>query len=316
MSLRQFISDTKTTLYRKPKEELARLIRWGPKGYFLLDRMKAQMEAAAWKLEPLTPTSDEKPLEIWFLTGKNFWYQSAFCAWTLAKQCGREISVGIVDDGSLTTEQEEGIRKLFPKGITIRREEIRDKVESLLPEEKFPVLRQRWVDYVNIRKLTDVHLGSTGMKLVLDSDMLFFNKPTELLDWWDHSKGEELALMTDCEESYGYSRPLMEKLTGATIPKLLNVGICGITSESLDWEELEHWSAKLLEVEGTSYFLEQALVAMLASNRSHRVMPVESYITFPTREHVLTKHGALQHYVSDSKPWYFGEAWKLASKSH
>lgn len=314
MSLRRNISKLKTTFYRKPKDELARLVRWGPKGYFLLDLWKKEMEAAAWKLKPLTSTSNKPAVEIWFLTGKNFWYQSAFCAWTLAKQCGREISVGLVDDGSLTDEQEKSLRKLFPKGTTIRKEEIRDKVEKLLPIDKFPVLRQRWADYVNIRKLTDVHLGSTGTKLVLDSDMLFFSEPTQLLDWWDNSQGEELCLMTDCEESYGYSRPLMEELTGAPIPKLLNVGVCGSSSDCIDWELIEHWCAKLLETEGTSYFLEQALVAMLASTHPHRVMPVESYLTFPTRDHVVKKQGILQHYVSDSKPWYFGEAWKLASE--
>ena len=287
--------------------------RWGPRAYFRCEAWKRQMEEGAWKLNPVEVTSDEPPLEIWFLTGKGFWYQSAFCAWTLAHQSGREISVSLVDDGTLSDRHEEGIRRLFPNGTTVRKEEITDKVETLLPIEKFPVLRQRWIDYVNIRKLTDIHLGSTGHKLVLDSDMLFFDKPTEMLDWWDQKENDELCLMTDCEESYGYSRPLMEKLTGATIPKLLNVGVCGSSSEQMDWEKLESWSAALVEKEGTSYFLEQALVAMMAATEKHRVMPVETYITFPSRETVLNKGGILQHYVSDSKPSYFGDAWKLAT---
>ena len=312
-TFRNFLSQTKTTLYRRPKEELARMARWGPKAYFRLDAWKREMEKGAWDLKPVEATSSEPPLEIWFLTGKGFWYQSAFCAWTLAHQSGRKISVSLVDDGTLSNKHEEGIRRLFPEGATVRKEEITDKVESLLPIDKFPVLRQRWIDYVNIRKLTDIHLGSEGTKLVLDSDMLFFAEPTEMLDWWDQRGSDELCLMTDCEESYGYSRPLMEKLTGATIPKLLNVGVCGSSSDSMDWEKLEHWSASLLEAEGTSYYLEQALVAMMASTQSHRVMPSESYITFPDRDTVLNKGSILQHYVSDSKPSYFGDAWKLAT---
>lgn len=312
-AFRNFLSQTKTALYRRPKEELARMSRWGPKAYFRLDAWKREMEEGAWNLKPVEATSSEPPLEIWFLTGKGFWYQSAFCAWTLAHQSGRKISVSLVDDGTLSNKHEEGIRRLFPEGATVRKEEIADKVESLLPIDKFPVLRQRWIDYVNIRKLTDIHLGSEGTKLVLDSDMLFFAEPTEMLEWWDQKDSNELCLMTDCEESYGYSRPLMEKLTGATIPKLLNVGVCGSSSDSMDWEKLEHWSASLLEAEGTSYYLEQALVAMMASTQSHRVMPVESYITFPDRDTVLNKGGILQHYVSDSKPSYFGDAWKLAT---
>ena len=312
-ALRTLLSQAKTKLYRRPKDELARMSRWGPRAYFRCDAWKREMEAGAWDLKQVEVSSSEPPLEIWFLTGKGFWYQSAFCAWTLANQSGREISVSLVDDGTLSDRHEEGIRRLFPNGTTVRKEEITDKVETLLPIDKFPVLRQRWIDYVNIRKLTDIHLGSTGPKLVLDSDMLFFDKPNEMLDWWDQKNSDELCLMTDCEESYGYSRPLMEKLTGATIPKLLNVGVCGSTSESMDWEKLEHWSAALVEAEGTSYFLEQALVAMMASTQKHRVMPVETYITFPSRDTVLNKGGILQHYVSDSKPSYFGDAWKLAT---
>ena len=118
--------------------------------------------------------------------------------------------------------------------------------------------------------------------------------------------------MTDCVESYGYSRRLMESLAGAPIPPLMNVGICGLRSESLDWEQLEHWCQELVKREGTSYYLEQALVAMIAAKATPTVMPREDYITFPTREEAFQGTGVLQHYVADSKPWYFGEAWKLA----
>lgn len=314
MTFRNFLSATKTKLFREPKDELARLRRWGPRGYFLTGTWKKEMEAAAYQLEPIPVTSDAPPLEVWFLTGENFWYQSAFCAWTLARQTGRKISVSLVSDGTLKEPHEAAIRALFPDGTTVHKEAIREKVETLLPLKEFPVLRQRWADYVNIRKLTDVHLGSTGTKLVLDSDMLFFDRPTELLDWWDHSRSQELCLMTDCAEAYGYSRKLMEELSGSPIPELLNVGVCGITSEKIDWHLIEKWCAELLAAEGTSYFLEQGLVAMMASTSPHRVMPKETYITFPTQQNVLQSHGILQHYVSDSKPWYFGVAWKLASK--
>ena len=116
--------------------------------------------------------------------------------------------------------------------------------------------------------------------------------------------------MVDCEESYGYSRELMEELAGATIPPLLNVGICGLASELINWEELEHWCQALVEREGTSYYLEQALVAMLAARLPPTVMPRSRYITFPTRQQTLAGEGVLQHYVADSKPWYFGEAWR------
>ena len=51
---------------------------------------------------------------------------------------------------------------------------------------------------------------------------------------------------------------------------------------------------------------------MIAAKATPTVMPREDYITFPTREEAFQGTGVLQHYVADSKPWYFGEAWKLA----
>jgi hypothetical protein len=97
---------------------------------------------------------------------------------------------------------------------------------------------------------------------------------------------------------------------------LLNVGICGLASELINWEELEHWCQTLVEREGTSYYLEQALVAMLAARTNPTVMPPSIYITFPIRQQTMAGQGVLQHYVADSKPWYFGEAWKVMLKSH
>jgi hypothetical protein len=250
-------------------------------------------------------------IEVWFLTGARFWYQTAFCAWSLAHHSQRRLVLNLVDDGSLRFEQEQQLRRLFPSGYTRWKHDVVAELDQNLPASRFPVLRQRWSDYVNIRKITDIHLGSSGTKLVLDSDMLFFQRPDELLAWWDQPNGP--CLMVDCEESYGYSRELMEELAGFPIPPLLNVGICGLDSETIDWEELEYLCKTLVEREGTSYYLEQALVAMLAARATPTVMPRRNYITFPTRQQAQAGEGVLQHYVADSKPWYFRSAWRIAA---
>lgn len=310
-SVRALLSDAKTAFYRHPKDEFQRLQRWGPRSYFRIGAWQRQMEQAASDLPMLPPPAADSgcPLEVWFLTGARFWYQTAFCAWSLAHHSQRELVLHLVDDGSLRSDQEQQLRRLFPSGVTRWKHEVAAELDQHLPVSQFPVLRQRWSDYINIRKLTDIHLGSSGTKLVLDSDMLFFRRPDQLLAWWE--RPNRPCLMVDCVESYGYSRELMEELAGTPIPPLLNVGICGLASESINWEVLEHWCQTLVEREGTSYYLEQALVAMLAARSTPTVMPRSGYITFPSRQQTLAGEGVLQHYVADSKPWYFGEAWRL-----
>tara|TARA_R110002073_G_scaffold56906_2_gene144969 strand:+ start:7023 stop:7952 length:930 start_codon:yes stop_codon:yes gene_type:complete len=308
--MKKKLSNLKSTFYRRPKDEISRMLRWGPKAYFRCDAWAREMEDSVASLAVPVGENSET-ISCWFLTGRRFWYQTAYCAWTLAKQASATIELNLVDDGSLSTEYESRLRRLFPAGTTVRKSTIEERVNDLLPVSKFPLLRERWIDYINIRKLTDVHLGSEGPKLVLDSDMLFFKQPTELLEWIRNPQGT--CLMTDCVESYGYSRALMESLCGSILPSKLNVGICGLRSEQIEWEQMEDWCQRLHAAEGTSYYLEQALVAMLAAQPDQiSVMPASDYITFPTHEQVKSKMGVLQHYVADSKPWYFGKAWRLS----
>jgi hypothetical protein len=314
-SFRPLLSSAKSFFVRRPRSEFSRFIRWGPQAYFLCDAWKDQMAEVASRLPPFPQSfsscvSGTRPIDIWFLTGNRFWYQTLFCIWTLAKHSRRHLVVNLVDDGTLHQWQEQRIRALFPVGLTRWKNDLLDQLESHLPFRRYPILRQRWLDYVNIRKLTDVHLGGVGHRLVLDSDMLFFAYPGELLSWWDDPSGA--CLMSDCQESYGYSKGLMAQLAHADIPPLLNVGICGLRSEDLDWDELEHWCRTLAELEGTSYYLEQALVAMLAARMPRHVMPAARYITFPSREQAFRGEGVLQHYVSDSKPFYFRKCWRLS----
>jgi hypothetical protein len=146
--LRQHLSDVKTVLYRNPRDQWARLRRWGPRAYFRCDAWAREMEAAAWQLPILAPTVSSpsalgRPLSIWFLTGRRFWYQTAFCAWSLAKHSDRELSLNLVDDGTLEASHVEGLRRLFPAGVTLRKEDVRDQLEEFLPLDRFPVLRQR-----------------------------------------------------------------------------------------------------------------------------------------------------------------------------
>lgn len=310
MSARALLSAAKTALYRQPKDELKRLQRWGLQGYFLSGYWQRQMEAGACRLPALeAPVLESPALVVWFLTGRRFWYQTAFCAWSLARHSGRAMVVHLADDGSLTPELERQLRRLFPDGTTLWREEAREQFARLLPVERYPTLHRRWHDYINLHKLTAPHLGASGMQLVLDSDMLFFRRPDGLLAWWDQR--DQPCQMVDCEESYGYSRPLLECLAGVPLLPSLNVGICGLASDTIDWDELEFWCHSLEETEGTSYYLEQALVAMLASRRQPTVLPRTDYITCPTRAQAETGYGVLQHYVADSKPAYFRTAWKL-----
>ena len=265
------------------------------------------MEAAAHLLPSLPPT-DGAPLALHILTGRRFWYQTAFCLWTFARRSGRTLAPVIYDDGSLTEEFRTPLAQLFPAARFVARAETVARLDEYLPATRFPALRERWLNYPNIRKLTDPHLGSRGWKLVLDSDLLFFHRPQFLLDWIA-APGRPLHAV-DCETSYGYSRPLMSELAGAPVADLVNVGLTGLDSAELDWERLEHWCRTLIARERTSYYLEQALIAMLVAGRQCAVAPARDYITLPEPPEARDCRAVMHHYVAHSKRWYFQHNWR------
>jgi hypothetical protein len=271
----------------------------------------AAMRAAAARLAPQQlPSANPAWPEVHFLTGGKFWDQTALCLFTLQAHAGCSVQAVFHDDGSASDDIVARLGKVFPHARWRRPVDAAAALDRHLGAAHHPVLRERWRVYPNIRKLIDVHIGERGWKLVLDSDMLFFRRPDFLLDWL-RTPDRPLHLV-DVKDSYGYSLPLLESLAGAPLPSRLNVGICGLCSDKLDWDRLESWCRRLQETEGTSYYLEQALVAMLCAGRSCAVAPVEDYRVLPSETECRAPRAVLHHYVAGAKRGYYRHAWRAA----
>lgn len=300
--------------YHKPKSFVKECLRRGANNMVIDYWSQIQMEQAAYHLFNVSKHKDKDTFNIYFLSGQRFWYQTCFCAYSMAQNTDVNLRPIIYDDGTLTRKYIEAIQRIFPYAVVVGVKEIEEQVNQHLPISKFPYLRERRANYPNIRKLTDIHIGSQGWKLVLDSDMLFFRQPTFLIDWLKSPL--QPCHMVDTETSYGYSDNLMSSLAQAKLPDRLNVGICGLNSSAIDWEQLEFWCKTLIEQEGTHYYQEQALVAMMLANHSCMVAPAEDYIVMPDRAEAILPKAILHHYVSDSKPWYFRYGWKHIGNRH
>lgn len=272
------------------------------------ERGRDEMEAFAARL-PTPAATDGKPVELHLLTGRRFWYQTAFCLWSFAQHAGRPLHPVIYDDGTLG-EHRDALARVFPAARFVSRDEAIAQLDAHLPDGKFPFLRERWLNYPNIRKLIDPHVGRTGWKLVIDSDLLFFRKPNFLLKW--HDKPSRPLHAVDCETAYGYSRPLMNFLAGAPLAEFVNVGLTGLASEQLDWEKIETWCRELITRERTSYYLEQGLIAMLVAGRDCAVAPAGDYVTKPEGVEATACRAVMHHYVANSKRWYFQHNWRVA----
>ena len=268
------------------------------------------MTEAARLLPALVQSDSNRPLELHLLTGRRFWDQTAFCLWTFAHQSGRALAPVIYDDGTLGAEERAPLQRLFPAIRFVAKAESAATLESHLPAAAYPFLHDQWRNYPNIRKLIDPHLGASGWKLVVDSDLLFFRRPTFLLHWLDAPDRPLHAV--DNETSYGYDRALMDRLAGHPVADLVNVGLTGLRSETLDWERIEYCCRELITASGTHYYLEQALIAMLNAGAPCAIAPAADYVTCPPDSEAQACEAVMHHYVAGSKPWYFRHNWRVA----
>jgi hypothetical protein len=270
------------------------------------------MEAAAGELPVLRFDNAHPPCELHLLTGRKFWFQSVFCLYSFSRYAKREVSPIFYNDGTLRPDDCAALTRLFPKARFVPPEEAQANLDRLLPQTKFPTLRERWDNYVHLRKLIDPHLGSSGWKLVMDSDLLFFRKPEFVLHWMDAPSTPLHGV--DSETSYGYSSQLLQALASAPIAPRINVGLCGLHSDEIDWDKVEFWTRTLITREGTHYYLEQALVALLLAGRDCTVAPEADYVTLPRLPEAAACRAVMHHYVADSKRWFFQQNWRKVTQ--
>jgi hypothetical protein len=270
------------------------------------------MENYSLELPPVT--SDSKGLPVYFLTGKKYLYQTLYCIRSLTACSTTPFRFTLVDDGSFDDPLIDRMLRQLPGVKVITQAMINSNLTNDAFEYKYPVLYQKRTVYPHIKKLTDIHtIPGDDWKLVLDSDMLFYREPQQMINWLKHSQNP--IHMIDCTQAYGYSQDLMEKLAGSFVPSLLNVGMIGLKINHGEWAKLESWVASLEKTEGTSYYLEQALSAMLIGNSKSDHLRLEDYIVNPSKEQIRQKVGVLHHYVDLSKEGYFKYAWKHFHKA-
>lgn len=297
-------------LYHQPLAAIARSWReGGPWQQWIDARARRAMISAAARL-PVSPPLPPGAPSVHLLTGRRFWYQTAFCVHSLRRQ-GAEVSPVFLDDGTLDSNLAAEARRIFPDARLVPVADATAHLDRTLPVDRFPSLRRQRLSYVHLRKLTDVHAGNDGWRLVLDSDMLFFRRPDALLAWL--ARPECPIHMLDVHDAYGYPTSALAALTGAPPPARVNVGVCGLRSETIDWNRLEDWTANLLARHGSSYYLEQALVALLLTGRTSLRLSAGDYQLMPTLAECRKPSAAMHHYVALSKRGYFRYSWRLVA---
>jgi len=299
------------TLYHLWHKPIAYIKNGGPWKISIEAIGKREMEAAAHKL-PQPPVESQETVVIHNLTGNRYWYQSAFCLWSFSKASNRQVSPILYDDGSLEETHIESLQRIFPILTVVSAAECLSRIDSALPESRYPSLRKRRLENPLFKKLIDVHAGQSGWKLQIDSDLLFFRSPNTLLEWYDCPTRPLRA--EDLGNAYGYPISLLNQISQLPPPERVNTGLLGLRSEDFDWDKLEFYCRTLVERKGASYYQEQALFALHLAGQECVVPDPSAYVLRPKPPEAIECKAVMHHYVSTSKKWYFSRNWKRVSK--
>src|SRR5207244_4335911 len=151
----------------KPVSQIRKIMGTGIINSYKMEKDRKEMVKASKCLKEIKYNATPS-FEVYFLTGKKYWYQTAFCLYSLQKQSQLNIQAVIVDDGSFDEALEQQVKEQFPSSKLIKKEQIEILLDEHLPESRYPTLRARRVEYPHLRKLTDIHiLPGKDWKMVL-----------------------------------------------------------------------------------------------------------------------------------------------------
>src|ERR1039457_6947866 len=120
-------------VWHRPLAGFARSCReGGPLNQFMNWRGSVAMEHAAAQL-PSRPNPEANAPEVCFLTGRRFWYQTAFCCWSLCRASGRELAPVFIDDGTIDDALQAECIRLFPGARVLDAREIQARLDEHLP---------------------------------------------------------------------------------------------------------------------------------------------------------------------------------------
>jgi hypothetical protein len=159
-----------------------------------------------------------------------------------------------------------------------------------------------------LRKLVDpVVFGRADRLLFLDSDVLFFAQPTELLDVAGDD-GHVSVFNRDNTSWYTISPQLAQERLGIEMPECLNAGLGLVPRASLDLARADQWLEAVPELLAQTWLTEQTIQALYAGANGLRFLPDtyglsrEPGLTSATGRDLVAKH-----YVSHPRPHLFRE---------
>jgi len=178
----------------------------------------------------LWPSLPKAAVPIHVLTGRE---QLPLTFWMLASLSavsGLRWQVVIHDDGTLTPEDCEKIRTTIPSARTITAAESDSVMNKALAD--YPNCANYRATHPLARKCFDIpHFAEEERFFLIDSDVLFFSRPEEMLQWGEKSD-KSCWFNQDPQEPSPVSPSSAPSVFGSPLWPRVNSGLCFLTRQA------------------------------------------------------------------------------------
>ena len=219
-------------------------------------------------------------IEVHSLVCRRDFYMYLMAAKSFLHYCP-DVLLVVHDDGSLTEQDAALLNQHLPGSRFISRASADQELRPLLPE----YIANMRTKHVFMLKLFDFNLlNKGGRTLILDSDILFINRPDEVLEWIDERKTNVFynqdPLQITCR-----TEPIPP-----AYPLHFNAGFIGLPA-ALTLEQI------LQTVEPLDYYAEdQSLYGCLCQGMQAKALPKNRY--FVRDGGSLSKQTCMIHFIS------------------
>ena len=249
--------------------------------------------------QPLPPGPDV-PLHL--LTGKNDWQLAAWMLASWFDATGMDWKIVIHEDGTLPEEAKALFQKIFPNATLIEAAFADAQMMDVL--SKYPLCRKYRFEHPLARKLFDVpHFTSSERFLLFDSDLLFFKRPVEILEWTSRQE-LDCWFNEDVNESSFVSREEAKARLGIDLWPKVNSGLCLLSKSSIDWDLCESCLRETSVLKGPVWRVEQTLFALCASRGRGGLLPAAYEVSLNA---FSRPDSVARHYVGPVRNQFFSE---------
>ena len=251
-------------------------------------------------LPPVTQEED-RSCEIHVLTSEDDWLNLIWALRTFQKSTGRNYALCIHDDGSLKPRSMGILRTTFPHARIISRSVSDARMSEVLAA--FPRCRDlRDTNKLSLKAFDFAAFLESGRMILLDSDILFFDKPTALLAALDDPQFTRNTLNKDWSEGYTIDLATTRPMLDFECPPRINSGLGLIHKISLRLDWIEHFLA-LPGILSHSHQIEQTLIALCSAKHGFTMLPAEYDVHLGPRN----PSAPSRHYAGPTRPLMYGE---------